>query len=107
MKKYINPALEQRLKDLFSLKVSNVHNKNQFNISIGDYMIFQSYDSLIAVYDSKLNIVYVNEVYINYSKTTSKHLYLWLSDYCDIYTINNLKTLKKAVNKGQVLLFNL
>ena len=62
------------------MKVQNFYNKNQFIITGGDAMVtFQSYDSIIAQIDKKGTLILGNDW--NYSKTTLKHLYLFLNDY--------------------------
>ncbi len=60
-------------------KVKQFHNKNQFVISYEKYVVFQSYDSLIARYDYSTGEVEVYEDW-DYSNTTRKHFYLFLSD---------------------------
>ena len=54
---------------------------NQFVIEVARGYVFQSYDSVIAFADKKENKVYVTKEW-NYSKTTRKHLYIFLRDYC-------------------------
>jgi hypothetical protein len=49
---------------------------NQFIIYAGDYTIFQSYNSVIAM--THKGNVYLDENYYNYSRTTSKYLYKFL-----------------------------
>ena len=62
------------------MKVQNFYNKNQFIITGGDAMVtFQSYDSIIAQIDKKGTLILGNDW--NYSKTTLKHLYLFINDY--------------------------
>ena len=62
------------------MKVQNFYNKNQFIITGGDAVVtFQSYDSIIAKIDEKGTLILGNAW--NYSKTTLKHLYLFINDY--------------------------
>lgn len=62
------------------MKVENFYNKNQFIIFGGDAIVtFQSYDSIIAKIDKKGTLELGNNW--NYSKTTLKHLYLFINDY--------------------------
>ena len=86
------------------MKVENFYNKNQFVIFGGDAMVtFQSYNSIIAKIDKKGTLFLGNDW--NYSKTTLKHLYLFLNDYFSFledftqkffgYEFNNSKN-KKA-----------
>lgn len=61
-------------------KVAQLYNKNQFVIKNEIETIFQSYDSVIAIinrYEKTLTLW----IDYDYSKTTSKHLKLFLSDY--------------------------
>ena len=62
------------------MTVQNFYNKNQFIISGGDAVVtFQSYNSVIAKIDKKGTLILGNDW--NYSKTTLKHLYLFINDY--------------------------
>lgn len=74
-----------------TFKVNQFYNKNQFVIDWDWKTIFQSYDSTIAVmdYENKTLTIWIDW---DYSKTTSKHFYLFLSDYCFLHWFN-----KKAV----------
>jgi len=51
---------------------------NQFIIYAGEYTMFQSYRSVIAM--KHKGIVYLDAVYYNYSRTTSKYLYQFLGE---------------------------
>lgn len=79
------------------MKVKNFYHQNQFIIENGDLIQFQSYESLIASYDSN-DWKLVLWIDYDYSKTTLKHLYLFLSDYLWIDWLN-LKELKKSIQK--------
>lgn len=72
-------------------KVNQFYNKNQFVIDWDWKTIFQSYDSTIAIldYENRTLTIWIDW---DYSKTTSKHFYLFLSDYCFLNWFN-----KKAV----------
>ena len=62
------------------MKVQNFYNKNQFIISGGDAVVtFQSYNSIVAKIDKKGTLI-LGSCW-NYSKTTLKHLYLFINDY--------------------------
>lgn len=61
------------------MKVTNFYNKNQFIIKNGDEIFFQSYESMIAKID-KEGVLYLGDDW-DYSKTTLKHLYLFINDY--------------------------
>lgn len=86
------------------MKVQNFYNKNQFIIFGGDAIVtFQSYNSIIAKIDKKGTLKLGNDW--DYSKTTLKHLYLFINDYFSLlgdftqklfsYEFNNSKN-KKA-----------
>lgn len=90
------------------MKVQNFYNKNQFIISGGDAIVtFQSYDSIIAKIDKKGTLILGDDW--NYSKTTLKHLYLFINDYFYIlgdftqklfgYEFNNSKNKKAYIQK--------
>lgn len=60
--------------------IRQFYNKNQFIMNDEKKIIFQSYDSIVAVIDKKSGkIVFGNDW--DYSNTTRKHLYLFLNDY--------------------------
>ena len=61
------------------MKVTNFYNKNQFIIKNGDEIFFQSYESMIARIDKK-GVLYLGDDW-DYSRTTLKHLYLFINDY--------------------------
>ena len=58
------------------MKVSQLANKNQFCITDGDKRTFQSYNSIIAVV--KKGVVTLDPYYWDYSRTTLKHLKVFL-----------------------------
>lgn len=60
-------------------RVEQFYNKNQFIIKGGSGITFQSYNSTIANIDNKGNLTLGKNW--DYSKTTLKHLYLFLNDY--------------------------
>lgn len=84
------------------MKVEQFENKNQFIIINDGKTYFQSYNSLIAVkyydYDKGKNILRFGRDW-DYSKTTLKHLYLFLQYYnWPIYLL-----IKDKQNKHKVL----
>lgn len=86
--------------------VRQLHNKNQYTITIGNRVYFQSYDSLIAFVTIDANhSIYINKSYINYSKTTSKHLYLFLKQYSEL-RIDNLRDLNSFIKRKFIKLFD-
>lgn len=67
------------------MKVYQFYNKNQFIIYGDNKIIFQSYDSTIAIIQNGKLVVGRNW---DYSKTTSKHFYLFLQQYYNTRIIN-------------------
>jgi hypothetical protein len=78
-----------------TFKVNQFYNKNQFVIDWDGKTIFQSYDSTIAIIDyaSKTITFWID---YDYSKTTSKHLKLFLNDYLNFY-YDSKKDLEKSI----------
>ena len=87
--------------------ISQFYNKNQFIMNDDKKIVFQSYDSIIAVIDKKSGkIVFGNDW--DYSTTTRKHLYLFLSDYkyeigADLYAVIFRRGFEESKNKRQFL----
>lgn len=81
--------------------------KNQYIITAPGCYAFQSYDSLIAVYDIENQILTLGR-YFDYSVTTSKYLNQFLKGYCyNIYiqlpsgtSLKNI--LQKAIDSGVI-----
>lgn len=61
------------------MRVEQFYNKNQFVITGDGVKVFQSYDSTIAKIDADGRLSF-GDMW-DYSLTTRKHLYLFLSDY--------------------------
>ena len=87
------------------MKVSQFYNRNQFIIEGQGKTIFQSYSSTIAIIDEKNHITFGRDW--DYSNTTRKHLYLFLSDYSFNATIQNAlletnkrKAFQKLIDEG-------
>lgn len=89
--------------------VSNLLNKNQFLIRVSvrgvEYLVFQSYSSEIAIYNTESQKLYINERYINYSKTTSKHLYYFINTYTR-HTAHDLKELRSLIKEKSITTYN-
>ena len=60
--------------------IRQFYNKNQFIMNNDKKIIFQSYDSIIAVIDKKTGKIVFGKDW-DFSNTTRKHLYLFLNDY--------------------------
>ena len=65
------------------MKVTQYKNKNQFIITGDGVVCFQSYDSMIAEYDTTAKRLAVGSHW-DYSQTTSKHFYLWLAEFVGV-----------------------
>lgn len=87
------------------MKVEQFYNKNQFIIFGGDAIVtFQSYQSTIANFEKNGNLNLFKDW--DYSKTTLKHLYLFLEDYKSFasdFTKNLIDKVLKSNNKKQAI----
>ena len=87
------------------MKVSNMKstkgNKvvNQLIIEFGNYTAFQSYSTLIAVYDCKNDTLYLDEK--KYSVTTSKYTNMFINEYQPL-TISKVENsvLHRIIERG-------
>ena len=86
------------------MKVSQFYNKNQFIITHESKIFLQSYNSIIVEYHTHTKTIFFGCDW-DYSKTTLKHLYLFLKDYINnIYQLiaqekNKKNTLQKLIDK--------
>lgn len=81
------------------MKVIQLYNKNQFVIKGDKKIVFQSYNSVIAILE---NGDLTLGCYWDYSTTTSKYLYMFLNEYyCtdEIYEALNKNNKKQAIQK--------
>ncbi len=82
------------------MKVEQFYNKNQFIIRGGNSITFQSYDSTIAVIEDR--VLTLGRDW-DYSRTTLKHLYLFLDDEArykvDFETKNIINEILNSKNK--------
>lgn len=62
------------------MKVRQLENKNQFIMENEKEVIFQSYDSIIAIINKTTKNLTLGCDW-NYSRTTLKHLYIFLREY--------------------------
>ena len=83
-----------QLNDLIKMRVEQLENKNQFVIyyknNYTEIVVFQSYRTIIAIYYPYEKELFINWHYWDYSKTTSKHLKIFINDYT-IYKYDNKK----------------
>ena len=77
-------------------KTSNFYHLNQFIIENGDYVYFQSYDSLIASYDWNNHLIL--GIDWDYSITTLKHLYLFINEKVIYWIRLSKKVIEKAIH---------
>lgn len=84
-----------KVKNLYSSKGNKV--PNQFLIELENKILFQSYDSIIA--EVTKGMIYLDPVYYNYSKTTSKYLYMFVN--------MNKKQLQDGLKSGKIQFKNL
>ena len=63
-------------------KVTQLKNKNQFVLYNQNFYIFQSYNTIICKFNRNNLTTYLDDYIYNGSKTTMKHLYIFLKDYC-------------------------
>ena len=94
-------------------KVEQFYNKNQFLIKSDNGVTFQSYSSTIATINNDGVLKLYNDW--DYSKTTLKHLYLFLFDYLYLlnqktreliqglqYSKNKRKEIQKLIDTKQI-----
>lgn len=90
---YLNLTIEQMIND------NGNYASNQFVIHDGDLLMFQSYDSLIAVVNYSTKEVLLGEDW-NYSRTTGKHRNIFFRDYARISGLSSLEGVRKALKNG-------
>ena len=77
---------------------------NQFVISTATATYFQSYRSVVCkILNENGNVVVSN--YWNYSRTTAKHLYIFLANNGYSH-LCSAKDMRKAIKEGEVTLVN-
>lgn len=96
------------------MKVEQFESKNQFILENDKQLIYQSYHSIIAVYDKQKDKLTLGRDW-DYSTTTSKYLYKFIDTYfyymnskykelskelCN--TNNKINTIKKAIKNGLI-----
>lgn len=87
------------------MKVQQFYNKNQFIIYGGDAIVtLQSYNSIVAQINKQGTLIFGNDW--DYSKTTLKHLYLFIEDekmFLSDFIKKELEELQNAKNKKAFL----
>lgn len=90
------------------MKVEQFEVKNQFVLENDEQLIFQSYDSIIAVYNKESHEITLGRDW-DYSKTTSRYLYEFLDTYfyynyrLQDELIDMIRKLPNATNKRQLI----
>jgi len=69
---------------------------NQYVMRLNNCNVFQSYETVIAIHDYKENVVYLNEDYYDYSRTTARYR----NKFFDLTT----KEIKEKIKEKQFLL---
>ena len=73
---------------------------NQFVITVGNSIAFQSYDSTIAIVDRDKKTVLIFPDW-DYSRTTGKHRNIFFMDYAYIPALATKKGIEKALADGR------
>lgn len=99
------------LTNLIKISVRQLENKNQFIISYqdkenNDLLAFQSYATLIAIWSYKDHLLYINWDMFDYSKTTLKHLKIFINRYTAFNYLDKQQFTKLILNDDKVILFN-
>lgn len=84
--------------------------KNQFIIEFGNLICFQSYNSLIAIYNKEDNSLTLGK-HFDYSVTTSKYLKQFICEYLPLTILDLIpfekysttKALNIAINNGVII----
>lgn len=86
-----------QVSNMLSTKGNKV--SNQFIIEFGNYTAYQSYSTLIAVYDRENDTLYLDEK--KYSVTTSKYTNMFIEHYqpLTISKVDN-SSLHKIIERG-------
>ena len=88
------------------MKVRNLENRqgrnvvNQFVIFDGDKIYFQSYESLVAVWNEKTCKLKLGRDW-DYSRTTVKYLKIF-TDYYTPYALDTKKEIEKLIKTGEI-----
>ena len=101
-----------RLRDIPKVHVEQLANKNQFVIIYEDenkgqrLHCFQSYQSLIAVYDKATGNLFINWDKWDYSKTTLKHLKMFINEWTSFIYETKAQFLKEMQTNWHISTFN-
>ncbi len=96
------------IEDLKKISVVQLANKNQFVITYskdGELIkCFQSYKSLVAVYDVANKVLFVSWLYWDYSKTTLKHFKMFVNEYTSFTYETKQQFIKEIKNNNNIIL---
>lgn len=102
-----NSANNLSLNNLVRVRVVQIANKNQFAIYYKDdkrqLVAFQSYNTLICWLEGQK--LYINYSMWDYSKTTSKHLKIFINEYTMYNYENHLQFAKEIATNENFILF--
>ena len=90
---YLQVSVEQMINDRGNGAM------NQFVIHDGNLLMFQSYNSLIAVVNYETNEIVLGSDW-DYSVTTGKHRNIFFKDYVYISDLSTKKGIEKALKDG-------
>ena len=103
----------QDFRNLVKVRVRQLANKNQFVIYYNNennpclnVVCFQSYATLICYYSSNENKLYINYSMYDYSKTTLKHLKMFINEYTPFNYDNKTQFDNFLQTSEKVILFN-
>lgn len=80
--------------------VEQFHNKNQYLIFNNHTVAFQSYKTLIAVWDEPLHKLSIDTNYKK-SSTTQKHLYKFINEYTP-FSVKSKSDLIDLISEGYI-----
>ena len=73
---------------------------NQFIVTIGNDVYFQSYESTIAKVDANGGLTLGK--HFDYSKTTMRYLHQFLKEQCNKYRYHSKQELQKEIDNGNI-----
>lgn len=86
------------MKNTLNFRVKNLYHVNQYVLTNENETIFQSYQSICAIVK---NWTLTLGRHWDYSHTTIRHLYKFLSDYCYLHDLST-KTIRKAIENWTI-----
>lgn len=74
---------------------------NQFVITTDKEITFQSYESIVAIYNNNTRVIKIYNDIATYSRTTTKYLKRFLDIYIPFNGKKNIQRIIKAVKKNK------